>query len=532
MADNGSVIVYKPSGRDLAPLETACFQSNLRLVTCQDESELEKAVFGDPISIIATLTSQEHGRKEALEFADIAMQMFRPEDADVLVIYSSITGTPSGWQPGDPPDPRPTVTASGSETNSSAVLELNDIDWIGSIRRIAAHNSIPRYRATSARLVNIEPSDRIVGRDAPPFPTEAGFLLRSAFKDMSAISVSAARQGLSGAMVFTVEAFDENSVAMPKKLAKIYPDEGKALKEYNNYKNYVDRYFKTPHHVPHYDNFRRYRGRGYSIFVMDLISDSDGNIVTLLDMIRDPKFDVTTVASLITSLLAVLSGSWSGTILEDHQDLVDQYLGVLSSNDKPERVRAIESEIVCNRWFGGSYDRLSARQKIFSSFPATVLQGSNSKFCHGDLHCDNVLIDGRMRELIPIPIDFSRTGRGHFLKDLVTLECDVIIRGPDQIPALSNPTVISGWLRVVGSRSGEPIDGVSEAPHLLQMSKIAAVVGRLRADAQGTYNASLTEYRVSALLKTLDFLSYGHLTYDQTLRAVGYVNHLCHQLRN
>ena len=45
---------------------------------------------------------------------------------------------------------------------------------------------------------------------------------------------------------------------------------------------------------------------------------------------------------------------------------------------------------------------------------------------HGDLHIDNILVGGNDS---PTLIDFGATGQGHFLRDLLTLEAHLILRG-------------------------------------------------------------------------------------------------------
>jgi CheY-like chemotaxis protein len=55
----------------------------------------------------------------------------------------------------------------------------------------------------------------------------------------------------------------------------------------------------------------------------------------------------------------------------------------------------------------------------------SIVETTQSAITHGDLHGDNLLIDGRKN---PWVIDFERSGEGHALQDFIELESDIINR--------------------------------------------------------------------------------------------------------
>jgi len=512
----------------LSPLKKACSDLELELVVCDEGAYLEGCLKeANPIAIIVTLSSKEHGGQEALDFANAISQLLQPEDADILIVYSSITGTPEPWRL--PADPHPILSA--WENRRAVEVVYNDREWCQSIGKMVVHQRTFRYPHVAGRIVEINPN-AITGKDASPFPTEAGFLLRGALKEMSTISVASPRHGFSGAMVFTVEGF-EQGIAVPKKFfAKIYPDEQEALREYDNYKNYVERYVAR-HYRPHYNDDRRLCGLGYSIVVMDLVSDSNDDIVTLLDLIQDDSYDLASTESFASALLRVLRESWGAKVVDEQLDLIHEYLAFLEKENQEARVRAIQSEDSCNRWFGTIFDDPDIRGRISSYLSEGVLIGSKSKPCHGDLHCDNVLVDGKTGNLIPVLIDYAKTKTAHFLKDLVTLECDIIIRGPDGIAPFSKPEIVREWITSLDSprpgNMGDSWEAVDES-EFLRVKKATSIIGRLRSDAQDFYRATPTEYFASALLKTLNIISHRNLRYDRTVRAAQYVRYLSKKL--
>jgi aminoglycoside phosphotransferase (APT) family kinase protein len=68
---------------------------------------------------------------------------------------------------------------------------------------------------------------------------------------------------------------------------------------------------------------------------------------------------------------------------------------------------------------------IEANERILNWNTYRGYEKTQSCICHGDLHANNVLI-GRDNELLPI--DFSATGRGHFLRDFTKFETDLVFR--------------------------------------------------------------------------------------------------------
>ena len=119
---------------------------------------------------------------------------------------------------------------------------------------------------------------------------------------------------------------------------------------------------------------------------------------------------------------------------------------------------------------------------------------------HGDLHGDNLFVDGEHAWAI----DFERTGRGHILRDFVELETDIITRLallPDQDPGLLRDFVIAIATPDELSATPRAARRVWENP---ETCKALDVIGALRKLAHDVTGCSDTqEYLWGVLLDAL-----------------------------
>jgi hypothetical protein len=177
-------------------------------------------------------------------------------------------------------------------------------------------------------------------------------------------------------------------------------------------------------------------------------------------------------------------------VWEEPVDLVAEYFSFLSPARK-HRIIRLESEIETNRWFPL---QRTLGVTLRTAFP--VHMGQKRKTVHGDCHCQNILLG---RDSTPVFIDFATAGPSHYLKDLVTLEIDLLARGPDFVVGVSVPAVPS-WLESI-----EAPDTVRE--HVV-LRNIETLVRLIRAHAIDVLGATLKEYQFCCLLQALNMLSH------------------------
>lgn len=280
MQKSRAVVVYKPQERNITPLEKICDEFNLNLHICDNGEELRKEFEKQGVKFIIVPLGLERGGRKAKEFAEIAADILQPEDSDLVIIYSTEGYSPDEWL--GEPDPRCTRVY---HNYARPQLLMADKGWEKTIdflkeadsREILARN--PFKHTVEIEFFDKKLNDTIWNT---PFPSEAGFLLRSAFKDMAKIVVHTPRQGLSGSMGYVIEPFNPSGQKTKKYFAKIYPDQGKALKEYENFRDHVYPCFPARHY-PHYDYLRRYSGIAYSVIVSEMVEGLDGKSTTLRD---------------------------------------------------------------------------------------------------------------------------------------------------------------------------------------------------------------------------------------------------------
>jgi len=477
------------------------------------------------------LESPEKGQEQAREFIIVARGLLRPEDSDVQIIYSTETDTPIGWQELEPNRIR--------RYHDSALPKLctRDIEWKCSIEKLTFVVKLSPLRLSVHRPgLTIEFEEESSGGTQlvnTPFPSEVGYLLRAAFKDKARIKVGMPRQGFSGSMGYIIYPFDQADRPTKRFFAKVYPEQTKANEEYKNFRDHVFEYFPNINH-PSYDFERRYVGVAYSLIVTDLVEYAEGQSLAFLDMVQSPDFSAEQAIRFMSVALNVMDHHWPSYCKDTPIDLVGIYLGDVLKDEK--RKQRLESENSCHKWFNkwfscsGGTERIE--ENIQSYFCEGSLVGRKLKKCHGDLHGENLMVGHRDRH-IPVFIDFSRTGETHYLKDLVTVESDLIIRGLNGIPEYLARDRVMSFLESLGfgSEGATNRAGGNAERESLQAQKVKGVIGVLRRNAVATHGASESEYQMAALLKTLEVLSYGKLPHQQNERAVQYVTHLCNCVR-
>ena len=356
-----------------------------------------------------------------------------------------------------------------------------------------------------------------------PFPSEAEDLLRAAFRDKPCIVVRFPKQGFSESLVFSIQPLDSSDRKTGISfLAKLYSNDEKARTERYNCQHHVVAYM-NPRYYPKYDDVRRCRGRAFSLLVTNLIEGPDGQVTSFKDIVEADSFSVQQVEEFIDTTLLILDQSWNGTMQLAPVDLVWEYLRKSLDEESRER-KLLEAENVSHRWFGICLEKGNLESNIRSFLPT---HGTRARICHGDFHADNLMVEDIKGTLVPVFIDFSRTGPKHSVMDLVTLESDLIIRSLEG-------TDIGPFLRSVDDITDE-IGTPREKPIGIQGShrtrKIGTVIRRLRHNAISVHGVSISEYERAALLKTLEVLSYGKLPFYQNERATQHVTHLCSRVR-
>jgi hypothetical protein len=187
MDEEAVIIVYKPRNRDITFFREACNPIGFTLHVAKTENDFRRILSaGSIFSIVAPLGSDEEGADNAMEFANIAAKYLQPEDADIGIIYSTEERTtPLKWS--GEPYPRPIQSY-----HISPYFIASDERWLKTVDKLKwLRNQFIYQRNTNREAVKIEFS----GTTEIPFPSEATFLLRAAFKEMSKITVEFPKQG-------------------------------------------------------------------------------------------------------------------------------------------------------------------------------------------------------------------------------------------------------------------------------------------------------------------------------------------------
>lgn len=522
MKDKPAIVLFQGKGRDIAPLKKACVELGYSFLHAESDDALKKYCKETSLScIIVNLADPDTGSNDVRKFIDSASDIFEPELSDVAIIYSTENSTPKYW-PGAL-DPRPIKSY---DQRLEPFATSYDTSWKNTISQLHQIKSTDRL-ARNPTYVNVG----IGYSSESSFPTEASYLVRAAFKDMATVIIEFPKQGLSGSIACVAQPINSEGEYEKKFFAKIYPEQDKAQEDIDNHSKYI-----TPLGVnfsPSYQPLRRYKGKKYSIVVTDLIESPSNLQVSFSDLIfsNNPnRFSVKDVSDLLKNIFKAFNSEWK--IIPAKHDLVEVYLTKFFS--RPTNASTLESENNCHRWFGTAADNKLLAEKIKQTIPSTALVGTISKVCHGDLHCDNIMIRQEGNDYRPVFIDFSRTKGTHALVDIVTLESDMIIRGLSGIRAFSTPQNVIGFLNGLDESEAAkqgPNQWSYDAEDLLQLAKVEVVIRELRKVAIKEYSATDHEFLGARLFKTLEVLSYGKLPPSQNMRACTYVKYLIGRLK-
>lgn len=524
MNEKPVVIVYKLRERNLEPLKGFCEAQNLGLHIAENENEFKVYLrSATVICLIITVASDETWIDSFRDFIAMASNVFEPEDADINILYSLEGRTPEGWSKYSPTlnfEPRQIRSL-----NNLCYTEYDDNAWEYSIKRI---KSLLTSDKNSGRVDICFAEESEVS-----FPTEALLLMRAAFKDKNSIIIEFPGQGLSGSIACIGHIIDDNNDESV--FIKIYREDNinglaKILKDSNNLVELVERHLEEGDYSKLTDT-RRYIGRAYSLMVTDIVVGPGKRRLTLREMICSKyadDFTINKVKDFIQKVISIFD-KWELKSVSEI-DLIDAYLKDFLDDNK--RRLNIESENVCHKWFGNFSDGKSLKDKIRNTIPKELLSSCLTKICHGDCHTENIMVKDIDGILKPVFIDFSRTGETHALKDLVTLESDMIIRGLGSIKHFSNQKTVASFLKAFFDDNNSRVnEWTHDAKELVQLKKVMAVITELRCHATDVYKSSLSEYECAALLKTLEVISYGSLPHDANVRATSYISYLIERLK-
>jgi len=500
------IIVYKTIDCDVEGLQRECARIGYDFYVFDNPEDFKREIDkGSVVAIIVPLGSTNDGNI-ILKFCETTENILRPEDADVLIIYSTEKFTPDSLPQNI--DPRPVK----NYENSPKIL-TEDIKWQETIKALEllrkeinlVSNSVPN-------CVEV----KVLGKSEVPFPIEAVFLLRAAFKDMSKIVIDfPPKQGLSGSIVCEVQPFDKDLNKCEPFFAKIYQEREKANTEISNLK-YIGRYM-APEYYAHHQIFKVYEGHVFAILVTDLVKGPKNRPLSFYKMLQSSKYSVGHIKSLIRKAFSVLE-KFPKTRAEEKIDLCKEYLGFLSEN--PPRERMLRSENICRRWFGNIKGPTDLLEKIKAALPPRALESLCWRVCHGDLHSENIMVKEMGGKLGPSFIDYYHVGYQHGIKDLVVLEVDIVIRGLEEIDVISFLDSLEGKVKRLKL----------DKRHLLVAQKSAVAIKELRKKAS-SYGVSEIEYFGACLLRTLFILSYGKLPFHQNQTADLYVKYLLGKIK-
>jgi hypothetical protein len=307
--------------------------------------------------------------------------------------------------------------------------------------------------------------------------------------------------------------------------AKIYNKHEKAQEEYSNALKYIADYID----YPRYDHYRRYQGIGYSLMVTDCTKGPNGRPMTSQKLITSDTISKETVRGFVGALEKLLDKL---PFKVGTGDLVHEYLADTLSN--ADKVRKLESDNSCHQWFGGFSDGLSFEEKIRRTLGPLRLCTNAMGNCHGDLHSDNIMVKVEGNKKLPALIDFSRAGWTHAIKDIVTVEVDMIIRGLSEIKALEEKGLFLPFLKALNAKGSAAIlfnkKQLKNKKEFRRAEKVRIIIQTLRRHAFKKYGIDEIEYFIASVLKALEVLSYGKLPLRQNERATTYVSFLVDQI--
>jgi len=509
MPNSPKIIVYKTVDCDVADLQRVCDRLGFAFCMFDKPDDFKKEIEkGSVVAIVVPLGSTNDGNI-IVKFCETAENILRPEDAYVRIIYSTEKFTPVPLPQNI--DPRPVK----SYVNDPEIL-MEDIKWQKTIKALELlKENIDLVTDSVSNSVVVKP----FGKTEVPFPTEALFLLRAAFNDMSKIDIKfPPKQGLSGSIACIVQPYDKASNKCALFFVKIYPDQQKANVELQNLKAYFNLYI-PPEYYAHYQTFRRCKGRAFSIGVTDLAKGPQNKPLSFYEMLVSSRYSVVQIRSLIKEILFVFE-KFPVNEGRVKLDLCKEYLDFLST--KADREKLLNSENICRRWFGNIAGPEKLIEKIKIILPTVAFQSVFQRICHGDMHGDNIMLKEIRNRLGPFFIDYSHVGYQHGIKDLITLETDVVIRGLEGIDVNLFLNSLEKKVRNNRLKLGKR--------QLLLAQKCAAVIRELRKKAS-SYDVSEIEYSGACLLKTLSILSYGKLPFNQNQRADLYIKYLLQKIK-
>ncbi len=522
MSDLPLVLIYKPLGRDVAPLSQVCANDlYLSLQIVNNEGEFREIVQKNNVScIIMPFTSDESGRNNICEFVEVASRVLQPEDADLKIIYTTNGPTPAWpWPPNLDPMP---IKNHDERPYAVTYLDNNWKDTIDQLKFWKDRFSSDRNRRRGDLKFVINNAADV------PFPSEAKSLLRAAFKDMSAISIEFPDQGLSGSIACFVKPSDAGGQKCKELFVKIFSEHNKANEELAKIRDFIEPYIDYPRIL----YSKRYQGIGYSLIVTDRTKGSDGQSMTFSKVIRSKKFSKKFTERFIAELVALL-GSFPHK--DEPMDLIDAYLHGCLTQDK-KRLK-LESDNKCYHWFGHYTDGLNIIDKIRQTFERAGIQSTVWGICHGDLHSGNILLKKDGVNARPDLVDYSRAGRTHAIKDIVTIETDMIIRGLSGIRVFESDDQIVFWsfldsLHIQRNLADFNMSTIKTKLELSQAEKVRIVIEAMRKFAFTDFNIREPEYLGALILKTLEVLSYGTLPNAQNQRATSYVSYLIERIKS
>lgn len=519
MSGKHSILIFRPGGRDTSPLISACQTLNLLPISAETEEQLCETLGNEAVCCVVVAVDRE-GQAAASEFATLADQNLNPEDSDLQIIYSTEGTTPAPWEK-DKLDPR----LIKPYDDYGPFLLTGDKDWSNTIRSLKELS----VKLTPVVLPKHPVAIGLTRGSDVSFPTEAAFLMRAFFSNMSNVTIEFPRQGLSGSISCVVTPVDLSGAALPQVFVKIYRGQEEAGRDLTNFTTYVKGQLEELS-FPNYD-VRRYQGRRYSLLVTDLVQGPSKRAMTFKEMVMktgSENFSVAQVRDFVAKTLTTLDNGKEWQYVKKDCDLLDAYLKKVF--DKPKMQDNLESENACHRWFGTASENVALPERL-RKWLSSRLSGKYTKRCHGDLHADNIMVRDTSMGLSPVLIDFSRTGPTHPLKDLVTLESDMIIRGLGGVSSFSNSSTVQSFLVSINDIRQRDINmWTYDADEVLLISRILAVIDELRKNATVDHKVPLSEYQCAALLKTLEVLSYGSLAHEQNVRAATYVTYLVDKL--
>ncbi|WP_433126372.1 phosphotransferase [Micromonospora sp. CA-240977] len=255
-------------------------------------------------------------------------------------------------------------------------------------------------------------NDDLVSRVREAFGADAlDELLRRAFPRRTVLHVGALTPGISGAAVLHVRPEQDGSAQHPC-VVKIGPV-GDIHTEYERWQQYVQPYLG--------------HGEMPDVLSTAVIVGNHAALVykfyaarTLADMIRDlaGADDSIGIVDAVQTLLTIVH-VWHRSRSSTYFDLIAEEYPL-----EAETLERFEQYAAVKRQWGEIAEPKLVRD-VWSQPPESLRKPQLTTIGHGDLHADNVLVGPNGSFGI---IDFLHTGRHHFLRDLATLEADLVLR--------------------------------------------------------------------------------------------------------